>query len=263
MEPPHRINVLGVGISEIDYDTALEQIRAAIAERRKGYVTVTGVHGVSESQDDPALRDIHNASFLSTPDGMPMVWMGKLAGSRVISRVYGPDLMLLVLQDGLRRGWRHFFFGGADGVADSLRDSLLARFPGLQVVGTHTPPFRPLTPEEDAALARKVAAAQPDCFWVGLSTPKQEHFMARSLPLLDTTLMFGVGAAFDFHAGRVPQAPALLQKTGLEWAYRLAKEPKRLWKRYLRNNPLFLVRAFLQLAGLRRYPGVPHPLRDW
>lgn len=263
MEPPKRINVLGVGISEINYETALAQIRAAIAERRQGYVTVTGVHGVSESQEDAALREIHNASFLSTPDGMPMVWMGKLAGSSVISRVYGPDLMLLVLQDGIERGWRHFFFGGGDGVADDLREKLTARFPGLMVVGTLTPPFRPLNASEDEALARQVAEARPDCFWVGLSTPKQERFMAAYASKLEATLFFGVGAAFDFHAGRVPQAPSVLQKAGLEWAYRLVKEPKRLWKRYLKNNPVFLARAFLQITGLRRYPVVPNQAREW
>ncbi len=263
MQPPQRINVLGVGISEINYDLALEQIRAAIAERRQGYVTVTGVHGVSESQEDPALLDIHNRSFLTTPDGMPMVWMGKLAGSSVIRRVYGPDLMLKVLEDGVAHGWRHFFFGGGDGVAAALRDALTARIPGLQVVGTFTPPFRPLEAAEKAALAEQVAAARPDCFWVGLSTPKQERFMAQYLPQLETTLMFGVGAAFDFHAGKVPQAPPALQQAGLEWAYRLTKEPKRLWRRYLRNNPLFLGRAFLQLTGLRKYPDVPGQLRPW
>lgn len=263
MEPPHRINVLGVGISEINYETALAQIRAAVADRRKGYVTVTGVHGVSESQDDPALRDIHNASFLTTPDGMPMVWMGKLAGSSVISRVYGPDLMLLVLKDGIERGWRHFFFGGGEGVAEDLAAKLTARMPGLTVAGTYTPPFRPLNEREEAELARQVAEARPDCFWVGLSTPKQERFMAAYGPKLDATLMFGVGAAFDFHAGRVPQAPSGLQKAGLEWAYRLTKEPKRLWKRYLKNNPIFLGRAFLQLTGLRKYPAVPGQLREW
>lgn len=263
MEPPKRINVLGVGISEINYDLALAQIRTAIADRRRGYVTVTGVHGVSESQDDTALRDIHNASFLTTPDGMPMVWMGKLAGSTVIDRVYGPDLMLMVLRDGIGRGWRHFFYGGGAEVADGLRDALVGRFPGLEVVGTYTPPFRPLTAEEEEALEQQVAAARPDCLWVGLSTPKQERFMAAYLPRLEATLMFGVGAAFDFHAGRVPQAPAVLQKAGLEWAYRLTKEPKRLWRRYLRNNPLFIGRAFLQLTGLRRYGSVPGSLREW
>jgi N-acetylglucosaminyldiphosphoundecaprenol N-acetyl-beta-D-mannosaminyltransferase len=263
MEPPKRINVLGVGISEINYDTALEQIRAAIVERRKGYVAVTGVHGVSESQSDPALRNILNESFLTTPDGVPMVWLGKLAGSSAISRVYGPDLMLRVLEDGVDRGWRHFFFGGGDGVAQELRDALTARFPGLQVVGTYTPPFRPLNDAEEADLARQVAEARPDCFWVGLGTPKQERFMPKYLPRLETTLMFGVGAAFDFHTGRVRQAPSALQKAGLEWAFRLAVEPKRLWRRYLGNNPPFIGRAFLQLTGLRRYPDVPHQLRPW
>jgi len=263
MEPPKRINVLGVGISELNYEVALDQIRAAIAERRKGYVTVTGVHGVSESQDDASLLDIHNASFLTTPDGMPMVWMGKLAGSRIIDRVYGPDLMLKVLHEGVALGWRHYFFGGGPGVAEELQSTLTARIPGLQVVGTWTPPFRPLTDAEEADLARHVRETRPDCFWVGLSTPKQERFMAAFLPRLETTLMFGVGAAFDFHSGKVPQAPAAVQKAGLEWAYRLTKEPKRLWRRYLRNNPLFLGRAFLQLSGWRNYPDVPAQLRRW
>jgi len=263
MEAPKRINVLGVGLSEINYELALSQIGAAIEEGRKGYVTVTGVHGVSESQEDERLREVHNASFLTTPDGMPMVWMGKLAGSSVMDRVYGPDLMLLVLRAGVERGWRHFFFGGGEGVADELREKLEARIPGVKVVGTFTPPFRPLDDGEEAALAARVAEVRPDCFWVGLSTPKQERFMAAHLGKLEATLMFGVGAAFDFHAGRVPQAPPLLQKAGLEWAYRLAKEPKRLWRRYLKNNPLFLGRVFLQLTGLRKYPEVPGQLREW
>jgi N-acetylglucosaminyldiphosphoundecaprenol N-acetyl-beta-D-mannosaminyltransferase len=263
MESPARINVLGVGISEINYERALEQIRAAIAERRKGYVTVTGVHGVSESQDDQALRDIHNASFLSTPDGMPMVWMGKLAGSRVIHRVYGPDMMMLVMREGVARGWRHFLFGGGDGVADKLKEALETRLPGIAIVGTYTPPFRPLEAPEEEALACQVAEARPDCFWVGLSTPKQERFMAAYLPRLETTLMFGVGAAFDFHAGTVRQAPPWVQRAGFEWLFRLLADPKRLWKRYLKNNPLFLGRAFLQLTGLRKSPAVPHQLREW
>ncbi len=262
MESPARINVLGVGISEINLDLALGHIAEAIATRRKGYITVTGVHGVSESQEDEALREIHNSSFLTTPDGMPMVWMGKLAGSQVIDRVYGPDLMLLVMEKSLREGWRHFFFGGGPGVAEKLKANLEAKYPGLQVVGTCTPPFRPLNEEEEAALKKQIADLRPDCFWVGLSTPKQERFMAQYLSQLDTTLMFGVGAAFDFHAGLVPQAPHFLQRAGLEWAYRLYKEPKRLWRRYLKNNPRFLGRAFLQLSGRRHYPDVPNQKRD-
>jgi N-acetylglucosaminyldiphosphoundecaprenol N-acetyl-beta-D-mannosaminyltransferase len=259
MIPPRRVNILGVGLSEIDYATALTQITAAIAERRRGYVTVTGVHGVMECQADPALLTIHNKSLLSTPDGMPMSWMGWMAGSRVMDRVYGPDLMLQTLEAGVAHGWRHFLYGGRDGVAEVLRDSLVARFPGLQIVGTFTPPFRPLTPDEDVALAAQVTEARPDCLWVGLSTPKQERFMAAYLPRLETTLMFGVGAAFDFHAGLVSQAPAPLQRLGLEWLYRLCMEPKRLWRRYTSIVPRFLLLAAAQLTGLRRYTAPETP----
>jgi N-acetylglucosaminyldiphosphoundecaprenol N-acetyl-beta-D-mannosaminyltransferase len=255
-----RINVLGVGISEIDHAAAVERIREAIESGRKGYVTVTGVHGVTECQRDDELRRIHNESFLSTPDGMPMVWMGRLAGSALINRVYGPDMMLNVMRDGVSRGWRHFLFGGGPGVADRLKECLESRIPGIQIVGVSSPPFRPLNDDESADLARRVALTRPHCFWVGLSTPKQERFMHGYLPRLDTCLMFGVGAAFDFHAGLVPQAPAWMQRAGLEWCFRLCKEPRRLWRRYVKIVPSFLVRAALQLSGLRRYDRVPDEL---
>lgn len=254
MNPPlQRSNVLGIGISIINLDTALAAIADAVAARRKGYICVTGVHGVTEAQEDPAFRRILNGAFLNTPDGMPMVWMSKLTGFRGIDRVYGPDLMLKVFEWSQTSGCRHFFYGGAPGVAEELKARLTARFPGVQVVGTYCPPFRPLDAAEQAALTAQVAAARPDMLWVGLSTPKQERFMAEYLPRLDATLMVGVGAAFDFHAGRVKQAPRWMQRSGLEWFYRLCSEPKRLWKRYLRNNPLFVGRAFCQLTGLRRY----------
>ncbi len=252
--PVPRANVLGVGISILNLDTALAAIAEAVRERRKGYICVTGVHGVSEAQDDPAFRRILNGAFLNTPDGMPMVWMGKLAGFREIDRVYGPDLMLKVFQWSQSSGCRHFFYGGAPGVAEELKSRLEARFPGVSIVGTYCPPFRPLDDAEENALTAQVAAARPDMLWVGLSTPKQERFMAAYLSRLDTTLMVGVGAAFDFHAGRVKQAPRWMQRSGLEWFYRLCSEPRRLGKRYLRNNPLFIARASAQLIGLRRYP---------
>lgn len=248
-----RSNVLGVGISIINLDTALYAIASAVRERRRGYICVTGVHGVTEAQDDPAFRQILNGAFLNTPDGMPMVWMSKLTGFKGIDRVYGPDLMLKVFEWSQASGCRHFFYGGAEGVALELKARLEARFPGVKIVGTYCPPFRPLRPDEEQALTQQVAAARPDMFWVGLSTPKQERFMSAYLPRLDTTLMVGVGAAFDFHAGRVKQAPRWMQRSGLEWFYRLCSEPRRLWKRYLRNNPLFVCRAFCQLTGLRRY----------
>jgi N-acetylglucosaminyldiphosphoundecaprenol N-acetyl-beta-D-mannosaminyltransferase len=209
---------------------------------------------VSEAQQDPAFRAILNQAFLNTPDGMPMVWMGRWQGFGAMARVYGPDLMLRVCECGRTRGWTHFLYGGAPGVVDELKRRLEQRFPGIRIVGTYTPPFRPLTAEEEQELARVVRAAKPDLFWVGLSTPKQEKFMAQYWQKLEATLFFGVGAAFDFHAGRVRQAPVWMQRTGLEWLFRLACDPRRLWKRYFKNNPLFIVRALCQLAGIRKYP---------
>jgi N-acetylglucosaminyldiphosphoundecaprenol N-acetyl-beta-D-mannosaminyltransferase len=262
MNSVHRINVLGVGISEINHATAVECVRRAIESGHKGYITVTGVHGVTECQRDEELRRIHNESFLSTPDGMPMVWMGRLSGSTLIDRVYGPDMMLNVMREGVAHGWRHFLFGGGAGVAGQLKSCLESRIPGVQIVGLSSPPFRPLNDAEVDALARQVSETRPHCFWVGLSTPKQERFMAHYLPRLDTCLMFGVGAAFDFHAGLVPQAPAWIQWAGLEWLFRLCKEPRRLWKRYFKIVPSFIVRAALQKCGLRKFDPVPDELRS-
>jgi N-acetylglucosaminyldiphosphoundecaprenol N-acetyl-beta-D-mannosaminyltransferase len=254
MIPVERVNVLGVGISALNLDLAVEAVHQALNQKARGYVCVTGVHGVSEAQSDPALREILNRAFLNTPDGMPMVWMGRLQGFRHMGRVYGPDLMLRLCESSRTTGFTHFFYGGGPGVAAELKQRLEERFPGLKIVGTYAPPFRPLNTEEESALAHQVAALKPDIFWVGLSTPKQERFMAEHAPRLDATLFFGVGAAFDFHAGRMRQAPRWVQRSGLEWLFRLACEPRRLWKRYLKNNPLFVLRAFGQLTGLKRYP---------
>jgi len=248
-----RVNVLGVAISALNLGLAEEFIGRALQERRRGYVCVTGVHGVSEAQSDEGFRRILNNSLLNTPDGMPMVWMGRLQGVKHMSRVYGPDLMLRVCDWTRRHGGSHFLYGGGPGVAEALKERLEAQFPGLKIVGTFTPPFRPLNAGEENDLQARISTLKPDIIWVGLSTPKQEKFMAQYLPRLQTTLMFGVGAAFDFHAGRVRQAPRWMQRSGLEWLFRLCCEPRRLWKRYLKNNPLFVLRAGLQLTGLKKY----------
>lgn len=250
----NRVSVLGVGISVLNLNTALAAISTALKQKQKGYICVTGVHGVMEAQEDAAFKNILNGAFLCTPDGMPMVWAGRLHGYSDMRRVYGPDLMLDVCAWSEASGAKHFFYGGADGVADLLVSKLKARFPKLPVVGTYTPPFRPLNAGEIAQLQTQISAAKPDILWVGLSTPKQEKFMVEFLPKLDVTLMVGVGAAFDFHSGRVRQAPLWMQRTGLEWFYRLCSEPRRLAKRYLRNNPLFLIKYFGQLTGLKKYP---------
>jgi len=252
--PLARANVLGIGVSALNLDSAVEAVSQALERKAKGYVCVTGVHGVSEAQKDAALRAILNESFLNTPDGMPMVWMGRLQGFRDMGRVYGPDLLLRVCEFTRTSGHTHFLYGGAPGVAEELKCRLERRFPGLKIVGVCSPPFRPLTGEEEEVLERQLRALQPDIFWVGLSTPKQEKFMAQYWQRFEARLFFGVGAAFDFHAGRVRQAPRWMQRSGLEWLFRLGCEPRRLWRRYFKNNPLFVLRAFCQLTGLKKYP---------
>lgn len=249
-----RVNVLGVGVSVLNLGRARAALQAAVREGRRGYVCVTTVHCVIAARHDPALRAVYNRSLLTTPDGMPLVWAGKLAGYRDMGRVYGPDLMLDTFRWTEQTGHSHFLFGGRPGVAEELRARLLERFPKVRIVGTYTPPFRPLDAAEERDLAAQVAAVRPDFFWVGISSPKQDHFMAAHLGRLETTVMIGVGAAFDFHSGRVAQAPRWMQRAGLEWFFRLCAEPRRLWRRYLTTNPQFLWLAFCQVTGLKKFP---------
>lgn len=250
---PDRINVLGVGISAINMASALGHIEHWIRARQRQYVCITGVHGVMESQRDAELRRIHNAAGLVTPDGMPMVWLLWAGGYRAAERVYGPDLMAAVLELSVARGYRHFFYGASETTLARLEAKLRDRFPGLRIVGSHSPPFRPLTPSEDAAVVEMINAARPDVVWVGLSTPKQERWMAEHRDRLEAPVLVGVGAALDFHAGVLRQAPRFMQRSGIEWLFRLAMEPRRLWRRYLRNNPAFLLCISGQKLGLKRY----------
>jgi N-acetylglucosaminyldiphosphoundecaprenol N-acetyl-beta-D-mannosaminyltransferase len=240
-----RFDVLGVQVSAIDIPTATDEIGRWIERREPHYVCVTGVHGVMESQADAELLAIHNRSGLTTPDGMPMVWAGKWAGLP-IERVYGPDLMLALCERAVEMGWTSYFYGGADGVPELLAQRLTARFPGLRVAGTYSPPFRPLTPAEDIEIVERINAAAPDLVYVGLSTPKQERWMAAHVGLLNAPALLGVGAAFDIHAGTLRQAPRWMQRTGTEWLFRLAVEPRRLWRRYLSNNPRFAARLMMR-----------------
>lgn len=248
-----RVNILGVGVSVLNMPSALSQSEALIERGGRGYVCVTGVHGIMEAQADESFRRILNASFLTTPDGMPTVWMGKLSGYKDMARVYGPDFMLGLCEQGVAKNFRHFFYGGKDGVAEELRDALTKRFPGLQVVGTYTPPFRPLNVGEEEQLRRQLEACKPDIFWCGLSTPKQERFMAAYQDRLPVKLMVGVGAAFDLLSGNLDEAPDWMKRAGLQWLYRMIKEPKRLWRRYLSNNPRFVWKVFLQKTGITKF----------
>jgi len=251
--PIRRVDVLGVGVSAINMDMAVAEVTRWIEEDERNYVCVTGVHGVMESQSDPELLRIHNESGLTTPDGMPMVWSAHKAGADHVSRVYGPDLMLELCERAAERGWTAYLYGGKEGVPELLTERLQARFPGLEIVGAYSPPFRELSEAEEAAIVEEINRVDPDIVWVGLSTPKQERWVAKHVDRLQARALLAVGAAFDFHAGLVPQAPSWMQRSGLEWLFRLAKEPKRLWRRYLGNNPRFL------WAILRRRPTLRPP----
>ena len=248
-----RVNVLGVGISALNMDLAAQVILEAVRQRRKGYVCVTNVHAVMEGYDDPAVKSALNGAMLCTPDGMPMVWLGHWAGRKEMRRVYGPDLMLRLCEESCKEGFRHFFYGGANGAAAELAVKLKERFPALRVAGTYEPPFRPLNGTEEKEVIEKVRDARVDLFWVGLSTPKQDKFMAEYSSKLDASVMLGVGAAFDFHSGRIRQAPSWLQRLGLEWFFRLCMEPRRLWKRYLKHNPRFVYHVLRQKLGLEKF----------
>jgi N-acetylglucosaminyldiphosphoundecaprenol N-acetyl-beta-D-mannosaminyltransferase len=238
-------------------ESAFTCIDGWIRRRDRQYVCLATVHGVMECQRDPSLRSIFNASGLTTPDGMPLVWLGWLRGLRHVRRVYGPDLMLAVCGRSVRRGYRHYFYGGAPGVAERLAARLRERFPELRIAGTYTPPFRAMTADEDAEAVREINRAGPDIVWVGLGSPKQDRWMAAHVGRLTASVLIGVGAAFDFHAARKRQAPRWIQRGGLEWLFRLGQEPRRLWRRYLIDNPLFLALVFLQATGAKRY-SPPH-----
>jgi N-acetylglucosaminyldiphosphoundecaprenol N-acetyl-beta-D-mannosaminyltransferase len=247
--PQSWINLLGVRVSALNLPAAVSAINNAIDSRDRGYICVTGVHGVIESQRDQSLRTIHNNAFLVTPDGMPLVWSLRLSGYRDSDRVYGPDLMLAMIEEGQHRGHRQFLYGSTPDTLAMLKARLLERFPHAQIVGTYSPPFRPLTHEEEVEIAELINRSGADIVWVGLSTPRQERWMSSMRPTLEAPILIGVGAAFDFHAGLKRQAPKTVQKIGLEWAFRLATEPRRLWRRYAVIVPTFAVLIVAQLLG--------------
>ena len=249
-----RVDVLGVGVSAVNLPQAVDAIAQWVEGGDAQYVCVTGVHGVMESQRDPDLKDIHNRSGMTTPDGMPLVWCGRYAGVRAMDRVYGPDLMLEVCRRSVIEGWSHFFYGAGPGVAEALAARLVSRFPGMKVAGTLTPPFRDLSEDETAAFVEAINASAADIVWVGLSTPKQERWMAAMRPRIGAPVLIGVGAAFDIHAGNLRQAPRWMQRTGTEWVFRLAVEPKRLWRRYSRIVPGFIVSVLRERPRLLSHP---------
>lgn len=249
-----RVNVLGVGVSAINIAMAVQAIARWITEDARQYVCVTGVHGIMESQRDDGIRLAHNVAGLVTPDGMPLVWLLKLAGFPYADRVYGPDLMLSVFERAQQYGCRHFLYGSTEQTLARLRSNLTQRFPRARIVGCLSPPFRPLSADEDRDIVATINDSGAHIVWIGLSTPKQERWMAQHRDALSANVLIGVGAAFDFNAGVVRQAPRFVQRSGFEWLFRLCMEPRRLWRRYLTNNPRFVLGIIMQKFGLRRYP---------
>ncbi|MGV4791982.1 WecB/TagA/CpsF family glycosyltransferase [Rhizobium sp. F40D2] len=247
-------NVLGVRVSAVNLTSATGFIQKAIEDGRKEYVCVRDAHGIVRCQDDPELRSIHNRAFLVTPDGMPLVWALRKAGHAESDRVYGPDLMLSVFDAGSTKGLRHFLYGATAETLEQLQAHLLAKFPQAQIVGSYAPPFRKLSTQEETDIADQLNRSGADIIWVGLSSPKQELWMAHMRDRLEASMLIGVGAAFDFHAGLKRQAPRFIQRSGFEWAFRLLCEPRRLWRRYALVVPTFISLSAFQRLGLRKFP---------
>ncbi|MDY8108788.1 WecB/TagA/CpsF family glycosyltransferase [Fulvimarina sp. 2208YS6-2-32] len=252
-----RFDVLGVPVSAIGPADGVRIVEAFVRHRVKTFVCVTGVHGVIECRDDEALLSIHRRAGMVTPDGMPLVWWARRNGLAHVSRVYGPSLMRALCARAGHNHLRHFFYGGGAGVAADLRLALIRETPGLNVVGTYEPPFRPLREAEAQAMVEAINRAAPDIVWVGLGTPKQERWMNAYRDRLEAPVLIGVGAAFDFLSGRQVQAPQILQRSGLEWAYRLCREPRRLGRRYLNIVPRFLTLAIVHHVRGDRSGGGP------
>jgi N-acetylglucosaminyldiphosphoundecaprenol N-acetyl-beta-D-mannosaminyltransferase len=251
--PPPTASVLGVPLALTDYERTMDWIDATVETGGRSYVCVAATHTVVACQDDPELRAAVHGAALVVPDGQPVVWAMNALGHDLTGRVYGPDLMAKYCERAALTGARMFLYGGRNqGALVQLALNLRRRFPGVQIVGGYSPPFRALSDEEREAVAAEINHARPDVVWVGIGVPKQEKWMAEMRDRLEAPVLVGVGAAFDFHAGLVPQAPAWMQSAGLEWLYRLSKEPRRLWRRYLTYNPRFVLGFARQYLRHRR-----------
>jgi N-acetylglucosaminyldiphosphoundecaprenol N-acetyl-beta-D-mannosaminyltransferase len=238
---PARVDVLGVPLALTDYERTLDWMDATVAVGGRGYVCVAATHTIMACREDPELRAAVLASDLTVPDGQPLVWAMNALGHDLSHRVYGPELMARAFRRAAATGTRMYLYGGRNqGALVQLALNLRRRYPGVQIVGGYSPPFRTLREEEAASVVHEINASGADIVWVGIGVPKQEKWMAAVRPRLDAPVLVGVGAAFDFHAGLVAQAPAWMQAAGLEWLFRLSREPRRLWRRYLRYNPRFV-----------------------
>jgi N-acetylglucosaminyldiphosphoundecaprenol N-acetyl-beta-D-mannosaminyltransferase len=252
---PPRAEVLGIPLAVSRYEQVVEWMVAMVRAGARGYLTAAAVNLVMAAQEDEETRAAVLGATLAVPDGQPLVWALRALGHRGATRIYGPDLMLRFCADAERSGIPVYLYGGrTDSANAELQSALRARFPQLRIAGGYSPPFRELTDGEERDVVERIERSGAAVVWVGTGQPKQEKWMLRMRPRLSAPLLVGVGAAFDFHAGLVPQAPSWMQRAGLEWVYRLAREPRRLWRRYARYNPRFVAGFARQYARHRTAP---------
>lgn len=246
------IDILGIKIHATNLTAACQVIENWIKDQVKTYVCVAPVSTIVDCQENAEYKSVVNDAGMTTPDGMPLVWLGKLRGNKLIQRTYGPDLMLQLCEFGQKKGYRHYFYGGSEKTNELLVEKLKKRFPGLHVAGRFVPAFRDISAEEDHEILEQINETRPDILWIGLGSPKQDYWMARHRNQLNVPVMIGAGAAFDFLAGTKPQAPLWMRQRGLEWFFRLCCEPRRLWRRYLIGNSKFiymLLKDFIKARG--------------
>lgn len=251
---PRTAPVVGTSLAITHYDEVMDWMDGVVARRERACLTAAAVHLVMVAEEDQETRDAVSQA-LAVPDGQPLVWAMRALGHSTASRVYGPELMARYCERSASTGVRMFLYGGRNqGALVELALQLRRRYPGLKIVGGYSPPFRPLTGEEEEWVAREINRSRADVVWVGTGQPKQEKWMAQFRERLSAPILVGIGAAFDFHAGLVPQAPTWMQNLGMEWLFRLVQEPRRLWRRYARYNPRF-VYGFLQQYVRHRRSG--------
>jgi N-acetylglucosaminyldiphosphoundecaprenol N-acetyl-beta-D-mannosaminyltransferase len=246
--------VLGVRVDAVQIPEVMARMEEWIRQRDAcRYIAVTDMHSLMQAQHATSFKEILANADLVVPDGFPLIWLGRRKGFALRRRVYGPELMERFCAETIARGHRHYLYGGASGVAEELGNRLVARFPGLQIAGSYCPPFHSLTHEEDDEVVSRINETRPDIVWVGLGAPKQERWMAEHQERLLAPVLVGVGAAFDFHTGRVAQAPRWMREHGLEWLFRLSREPGRLWRRYLIYGTEFVALVLLESLGLKKF----------
>lgn len=238
-------DILRVKFDLIAYNVAMETIERWRRNQERHYVTLTNPHSVMMCGRNKEMREATEMAGITLPDGVGIILAASLLGYPHDGRATGPTLMLKLCDWGRKHGYRHYFYGGNEGIAEKLAEKLSRDYRGLQVAGTCSPPFRPLSPQEDRAITERINSTEPDIIWVGLGAPKQEKWMAEHTGRIQSTAMIGVGAAFDFHSENIRWTPPLIRRLGLEWAYRLAQNPRRMWRRNL-DSPLFLSKVIWQ-----------------